>query len=296
MAFEIFKVLIIDDDEITHQIYGRLLNNLHYKVLGARDGIEGLQKAFRELPDVILLDIMMPGLSGHEVCASLRAAPRTSDIPIIMLTSLDGVDARRKAQEVGADDFITKTEQPIENVEGRMKMLLKKRVQTHTRSWVAGLPGSVTTDYVLQQQVDTGQAFAICQFEVNNFAAYNNLLGYKQGERLLWSLARALNHRVIDEGAGSDFVGYYNWDTFVVVTTPKRAPTLAEQILTDFEHMMVNDPSFSEAKQYRPHLAGALVTINESVRPHLGQIYDKIRMLLQEAKSQGGNTLCRGQL
>ena len=160
MAYEMFTVLLVDDNQVTLRVYEKFLAAHHYRVVKAKDGAEALQKAFAERPDVILLDIMMPGLNGYEVCARLREAPSTADIPIIMLTALDRASARQKALEIGADDFIIKTE-GMESVDGRIMMMLKKRIQTHTHSWLADLPGSAMLDYALRSHMEAGKRLGV---------------------------------------------------------------------------------------------------------------------------------------
>ena len=107
------KVLIVDDDPINIELLEGYLSK-DYGILKAHDGNEALIIVGATPPDIILLDIMMPGINGYTVCKKLKDDPKTSHIPIVMLTSLHGTEARNKAIEAGADDFITK---PFDNIE-----------------------------------------------------------------------------------------------------------------------------------------------------------------------------------
>lgn len=115
------KVLVIDDEETTVQLISILLERKGYEVIKAYRAEEGLRKAYRYQPDIVLLDIMMPDMDGWEVCKRLR---EMSDVPIIFLTALDEGKSVVRGLEMGADDYITK---PYDNDE------LVARVKAHLR-------------------------------------------------------------------------------------------------------------------------------------------------------------------
>lgn len=101
------RILLIDDDRLAHERFHNLTGN-HYQLHSAHDGEEGLARAVECMPDLILLDVMMPGTDGLTVCSNLRAHPLACDIPIIMLTALDDQETRLKSMMEGADEFLTK--------------------------------------------------------------------------------------------------------------------------------------------------------------------------------------------
>ena len=102
------KILIVDDDEDVLLIVQTILDNAGYSSLLARNGREGVEKAIEGKPDLILLDVMMPELSGWEVCTTLKSAPETRQIPIAMLTVKAEIRDLITGMQVGADDYITK--------------------------------------------------------------------------------------------------------------------------------------------------------------------------------------------
>ena len=102
------KILVIDDEDIIHDIVSFMLNSRGYNTICVSNGELGLTKARNEHPDLILLDIMMPGLDGHKVCARLKADKDTKKIPVIMLTGESDRDAVVKAREIGANDYVVK--------------------------------------------------------------------------------------------------------------------------------------------------------------------------------------------
>jgi signal transduction histidine kinase len=129
------KILIVDDEERNLRLIEANLIPFGYDVITARDGEEALKKAREKSPDVILLDIMMPGMDGFEVARVLKEEEETRIIPIVMVTALRETQDRIKALEVGADDFLSK---PVDKMElkARVKSLLKvKAYHDHMRDY-----------------------------------------------------------------------------------------------------------------------------------------------------------------
>jgi two-component system cell cycle response regulator len=107
------RVLVVDDIEANVRLLQAKLEVEYYEVLTAPEGQTALEKAALEQPDIILLDVMMPGMDGFEVCRRLKANPATHHIPVVLVTALDGRRDRLTGLEAGADDFLTK---PIDDV------------------------------------------------------------------------------------------------------------------------------------------------------------------------------------
>ncbi len=101
-------ILIIDDEASLLATVGRRLEADGYGVLIAKTGEEGLRLAEAEQPDLILLDIMLPGMKGRDVCARLKATPATARIPVIFLTALGLADHIKAGMDLGAEDYIVK--------------------------------------------------------------------------------------------------------------------------------------------------------------------------------------------
>jgi len=119
------KILLVDDDRLAHERLHNLTAN-RYDLHSAYNGQEGMTRALECSPDLILLDVMMPGMDGLTVCSNLRAHPLLNDIPIIILTALSGQDTRLKCIMEGADDFLTK---PFDELE--MSLRLRNLLQVN---------------------------------------------------------------------------------------------------------------------------------------------------------------------
>src|SRR4051812_18805583 len=118
------RILVVDDIEANVRLLEAKLAAEYYEVLTAADGQSALALAVAEKPDIVLLDVMMPGMDGFAVCRALKEDPATGHIPVVLLTALDGRTDRVTGLEAGADDFLTK---PIDDV------LLFARVRSLTR-------------------------------------------------------------------------------------------------------------------------------------------------------------------
>ena len=102
------RVLVVDDIEANRRLLQAKLEAQYYTVMLAENGIEALSMVERSEPDIILLDVMMPGMDGYEVCRRLKENPATNHIPVVMVTALNDVEDRVRGLEVGAEDFLTK--------------------------------------------------------------------------------------------------------------------------------------------------------------------------------------------
>jgi len=120
------KILVVDDNAQNLELLVAYLDPLGCIVATATDGLEALDKVAQDAPDLILLDIMMPRMSGFEVCRKLKSDPQTRDIPIIMVTALQELGDIERGVESGTDDFISK---PVNRLEltTRVKSLLRVR-------------------------------------------------------------------------------------------------------------------------------------------------------------------------
>lgn len=117
------KVAIIDDNTPFVDVLGRFLAMKNFEVISAYNGTEGIKSVSRVMPDLILLDVMMPGISGYEVCEKLKKVEKTKNIPIIFLTVRSRPEDIKKGYDLGAAFYITKPFNYPELIEGINKVL-----------------------------------------------------------------------------------------------------------------------------------------------------------------------------
>ena len=118
------RILAVDDNEQNLELIVAYLEPLECDVEVARDGIEALEKIENNPPDLILLDVMMPRMSGFECCRKIKSSPKLRDIPVLMVTALNSMEDIEQAVESGTDDFISKPVNKLE-LRTRVNSLLK---------------------------------------------------------------------------------------------------------------------------------------------------------------------------
>ena len=126
------RVLIADDNEQNRELLDAYLADEDYEILMANDGQQTMDAVEASHPDLILLDIMMPRMSGYEVCEQLKADPEKQNIPVLMVTALNEMGDIEKAVKAGCDDFLTKPVNQLE-LKTRVRSLLRVRHLTNER-------------------------------------------------------------------------------------------------------------------------------------------------------------------
>jgi two-component system alkaline phosphatase synthesis response regulator PhoP len=120
------RVLLVEDDPRSIRFVSYVLEQEGYEVLTANNGLTGLKKAREEAPDLLILDVMLPGLDGFEVCRRLRADKQTSKLPVLMLSAKAQEIDKTTGLKMGADDYLTKPADPSE-IAARVESLLQRK-------------------------------------------------------------------------------------------------------------------------------------------------------------------------
>ena len=231
------RILVIEDEPRLRFILKKQLEDAKdakYEVRTAEDGLKGLAEIRRDPPDLILLDVMMPGLNGFDVCMKLKSDPLTSRIPVIFLTAKSALDDRLRGLEVFADDYITKPWEHMELLFRVRNQLKTRRAQLQSNA-LTGLPGNVLIETELTRRITAGEKFAFLHLDLDYFKAFNDYYGYARGDSLIRFTASLL-HQVIERyGGDKDFVGHIGGDDFVIITVPDRSQEIANSILTQFD-------------------------------------------------------------
>ena len=121
------KVLIVEDEEILLTALSEELKQEGFDVVGAKDGIEGVEKAISEKPDLILLDLVMPRLDGIGALKQIKENPDIKDIPVVILTNLSDYDKVSDALSLGAMDYLVKANYRLEELVNKIKVVVERR-------------------------------------------------------------------------------------------------------------------------------------------------------------------------
>lgn len=159
------KILIADDEKYNLRLLRLILDSYGFDILEATDGGEALRIAREEMPDLLVLDVMMPELSGTEVCAKIKKDPQTEAIPVILLTAkMTSLDDKLAGLDVGANDFITK---PVDPAELEARILVQLRVKNLQDRLVnlERVSSIVGTTRILSYEIDKPLADIIARTE-----------------------------------------------------------------------------------------------------------------------------------
>src|SRR6266542_883121 len=165
-------VLIADDDRDIVRFVEVNLRLEGFEVITAHDGKDALAKALDLQPNLILLDVMMPGMDGYEVCTKLRADGRSAHIPVIMLTAKSLSADKVLGLTAGADDYIIKPFDPMELV-ARVKTTLRRASEMRALSPLTGLPGNNRIEQEIQARMERNTPIAVVYADLDNFKSFD---------------------------------------------------------------------------------------------------------------------------
>lgn len=229
-----WHILVVDDDPLMRRIVGQSLDLAQFELYEAESGEAGLELAQSKRPDLIVLDVMMPGLDGFDVLHRLRRHPRTQGIPIIMLTALGEMTEKIHGMQAGADDYLTKPFDPRE-LRARVQAHLTRSEQYLHSSPLTSLPGNPAIQQVIAARIASREPMAVIHLDLSNFKSFNDSYGWLAGDSLLKELGEIIVDIVLANGDKDDFVGHVGGDDFVVLTRPACAETIAKQIIREFD-------------------------------------------------------------
>jgi diguanylate cyclase (GGDEF)-like protein len=240
-------ILIVDDEVDIANLVAMNLADEGYETHLAHRGDDAMDLALKLRPDLIVLDLMLPGVDGVEVCRQLRKDPRTTTTSIIMLTARNLPRDRIAGLEAGADDYVDKpfdVDELLARVTGR----LRRARQLRQTSPLTGLPGNFEIEHRLEVLLADQLPFALLHADLDTFKAYNDHYGFLRGDRAIVLTARVIGWAVADHGSADAFVGHIGGDDFAIVCEPDAACPIADAIVRSFDEQVPNlyDPADRE--------------------------------------------------
>ncbi|ALG66579.1 putative bifunctional diguanylate cyclase/phosphodiesterase [Beggiatoa leptomitoformis] len=294
-------VLIVDDEIVSRYTVEVLLESEGYNLIFAESGEESLRKAEEIIPDLMLLDVMMPGMDGFEVCQRLRTNPKLAELPIVMITALDDRESRLRGLEVGADDFMSK---PFDRAELRARVRTITRLNRYRRlieteeqlvylanyDVLTGLPNRNLVLEHLRQSIENAShsktTFALMSLDLDGVQIINESLGHNFGDLLLKEIAHRLRHLSLPKGtitarmAGDEFL--------LILQTTQNAIKEASHVAQDLLES-IRQP-ISLAKQHEIVITASVgISIYPSDGEDTQNLLRNANIAMSRAKLQGKN-------
>lgn len=284
-------ILVVDDDELICQLMSTLLKGFG-NIEIAESGEEALEKSAEIMPDLIILDVQMPGLDGYEVCKRLKADEKTSEIPVIFLTANSNNEDEERGLEIGAVDFIRKPmSQKI--VSTRVANILKLQAATRKLELLAltdPLTGAFNRRHFLQSgSIELQRSkrykhtFTVLMLDIDHFKAVNDTYGHSIGDEALKKTVSVIDGLL----RGEDTLGRLGGEEFAILcpqTDKLKATKVAERIRDSISRIVIDTPS-------DPLSFTMSIGLSEGT-DHDGEIEDALKRAddaLYEAKEMGRN-------
>jgi CheY-like chemotaxis protein len=215
------KIVIAEDDDAIAHMVNMALGDAGFLCLRARDGEEALRLVKAHDPDLLVLDVMMPRVDGHEVARRLKADVMWSRTPILMLTALAGVDNEVTGLEAGADAYMSK---PFDLREfgARCKALIRASRRERDRNPTTNLPGSRAIDEEIEAALKSGKPTAVVHIDILNWDSYADSIGIARSEDTVRNLGQWLLDSARKASGGGAFVGHIGGSDFIAVLTPEH--------------------------------------------------------------------------
>ena len=291
------SILIVEDNKIDAKLIQRYLQGEPYQIKLASDGEEAISRSQQERIDVILLDLLLPGKNGFEVCRILKEMEHTQNIQIVAITGLDDLDSKLKGIELGVDDYLTK---PVNMhvLRTRIKSLVKKKalldrlfdkyemaVHSAITDKLTGLYNRRYFDYFidleLKRSLRENSPLALLMVDVDNFKYINDTLGHLVGDKILTKLGDIIKANIRE----TDLAARYGGEEFSIVmsnTGIEEAAEIAERMRKSVE-----------ASKFGIEKLIITVSIGIALHPldanSLKELLDKADSALYRAKREGKN-------
>jgi len=292
------KLLVVDDQRVNIMVLHELFRE-DCEVFMAMSGEQALQLCRTVLPDVVLLDVCMDGVDGHEVCRRLKSDPQTKNIPIIFVTGRGAEEDEVRGLELGAVDFIVKPINPV---------IVRARVNTHltlkrqndilrSLALLDGLTGVANRrnfDEHLErswlQSLREQTTLSVIMIDVDYFKRYNDHYGHQQGDRCLQAVAGALDEAV---NRPYDLLARYGGEEFACVlpnTLLEDAVVVAERMRANVRSLQLEHLNSDVEQSVTVSLGVASMTANHATAPH--SLVEEADRWLYQAKQAGRARVC----
>ena len=292
------SILIVDDVKLNLKILTHILQP-DYTVYTAKDGFAAIEMAEEYLPDIILLDIIMPEMDGYDVLTALKTSDKTQSIPVIFITALTNAEDEEKGLALGTADYIFKPFNPgIVKLRVRNQLQILNQIRLIERlsmmDHLTEIPNRRSFDQRLRLEwgraIRESSSISMMMIDVDRFKLYNDTYGHLQGDAALQMVAKTITQTL---KRSTDLVARWGGEEFVVVlpnTELDGALYVAEEIRTNIENALI--PCLDGR--------GTKVTVSLGVHSHVPNVNSSIDKFISKAdhalyaaKETGRNRVCQ---
>lgn len=233
------KILAVDDNTDILKIVDRLFKPPEYAVTGVTQAEEAWEKIEKENPDLIILDIVLPGMNGFQFCQKLKADLNTTFIPVIMLTEKKETADRITGIKYGADDYLPKPFD-LDELKVRVEGVIERSSRTLSANPLTRLPGNISIEKEIKNRIEQGEKFAVAYLDIDHFKAYNDLYGYSKGDAVIKAVAGLLLEIKRDQAEKDFFLGHIGGDDFILIAPVQDIDEICSKITAAFDTKIPN--------------------------------------------------------
>ena len=231
------SILVVEAEGSITKLIQNHLGREGYQATTVLNGEDAVLYTLREIPSLIILDVMLPGVDGYCIIQQLRDHPKCMHIPIIVLSAYGSLVDKVRAYELGVDSYITKPYNFDELLAHIRRQLC--RLQQSTLSPLTRLPGGLQLERAIDYKLRDARPWSVLYLDLDNFKAFNDAYGFMAGNDMILLVGHICQRVVHEYGNADDFVGHVGGDDFVIVTTPEREKLLCHHILSCYREESV---------------------------------------------------------
>jgi DNA-binding response OmpR family regulator len=242
------RILVVEDDFDISNMLRIYFSGQGYEVQVAPRGSDALTMTRKQLPHLIVLDIMLPDMNGYDVCRELRTTTRTSHIPIIFLTQKDERSDKIQGLELGADDYVTK---PFDIEE--LKLRVQNAIAAANRQTQIDSKSNLPTGRLIEDHLRTlmrsQKTWTYLDLKISNFDAFTDVYGFVAGDEVIRFMALLMGEVIDELGTADDYAGHPGRDTFIVITHTQDVDRFKERLTTRFDDEVRQHYSFIDRER-----------------------------------------------
>lgn len=289
------RILVVEDDFDISNMLRIYFTGQGYDVQVAPRGGDALLMTRKQLPQLIVLDIMLPDMNGYDVCRELRTTTRTSHIPIIFLTQKDERSDKIRGLELGADDYITKPFD-IEELKLRVKNQIDRAERDQSTDPNSNLPSSALIEDTLRRLVTESKPWTYIDTKIMSSEPFKDIYGFVAWNEVQRFMALLMGEVIDEHGTQNDFVGHPGNDNFILVTYSTKSQDLQEALVKRFDEEVQQHYSFIDRErgkiihgdEEKPLMSLAIGSVSNQ-----NQRYSDIREITElaaEVRRRGGTS------